>query len=178
MRGTTRRRIGRKLGSLFLCFAMLLSLVVLPVQAVTVDGTYTPGTYTGTAEGYAGEVSVTVTLAAGEDGGIAISDIQATGTKETPNRWEDATTILGTIQSQNGTDGLMDKLTGKEIDTVSGATISAKAIVTATDKALAQALRAAPARRTIRTRSPAKRACAISRRRWRLAPTMRASTSS
>ena len=139
MRGTTRRRIGRKLGSLFLCFAMLLSLAVLPVQAAKVDGTYTPGTYTGTATGYGGDVSVTVTLDS-KDGNVAISDIQATGEKESTGQWNRAITILDTIKSQNGTDGLMDKLTEKEIDTVTGATTSAKAIVTATDKALAQAV--------------------------------------
>ena len=130
MRGTTKRHIGRKLGSLFLCFAMLLSLVVLPVQAVTVGNDYTPGTYTGTAEGYAGEVSVTVTLAAGEDGGIAISDIQATGEKESAGQWSSALAVLDEIKKNNGTDG---------VDTVSGATKSSKGIIDATNVALAKA---------------------------------------
>ena len=132
MRGTTKRRIGRKLGSLFLCFAMLLSLVVLPVQAATVDGTYTPGTYTGEALGYKdGKVTVTVTLAKDDEGDVVISAITADGSTQTPSLWAKAETLLAAIKEKNGTDG---------VDAVSGATNSSDAILEATDKALAQAV--------------------------------------
>ena len=132
MRGTTKRHIGRKLGSLFLCFAMLLSLVVLPVQAVTVDKTYTPGTYTGEALGHDnGKVTVTVTLDKNDEGNVVISEITADGSTQTPKFWAKAETLLAAIKAKNGTDG---------VDAVSGATNSSDAILEATDKALAQAV--------------------------------------
>lgn len=46
---------------------------------------YTPGTYTGTAKGFAGDVTVTVTLENTDDS-VAISEIDATGEDETPSR--------------------------------------------------------------------------------------------
>ena len=128
-----------KLLSALMAAVMTLSLLPATALAVTVDDTYTPGTYTGTATGYAGDVTVTVTLAKSEDDSVSIADIQATGEEETPNRWANARNILDTIKTNNSTDGLTEKLNNKEIDAVSGATISAKAIVAATEEALSKA---------------------------------------
>ena len=115
-----------KLLSALVAAVMTLSLLPATALAVTVDDdTYVPGTYTGTAQGLKGSVSVSLTLS---DGGT-ISDITAASESETPDRWANALNILDTIKTNNGTDGLAEKLNNKEIDAVSGATISAKAIV-------------------------------------------------
>ena len=117
-----------KLLSALMAAVMTLSLLPATALAVTVDDTYTPGTYNGTATGFKGDVTVTVTLA--KDGeNTVISNIAATGEKETSDRWENAVKILDTIKTNNSTDGLAEKLNNNEIDAVSGATISAKAIV-------------------------------------------------
>ncbi len=129
-----------KLLSALMAAVMTLSLLPATALAVTVDDTYVPGTYTGTAAGFKGDVTVTVTLAKSEDDSVSIADIQATGEEETPDRWANALNILDTIKTNNSTDGLTEKLNNKEIDAVSGATISAKAIVTATEDALNKAL--------------------------------------
>lgn len=134
----TTRAHGRRILSILMAFVLALSLLPTAAFAATVDNTYTPGTYTGEATGYGGTVSVEVTLTE-EDGAVTISNINATGEKETSSKWTQAQTILGTIKTQNGTEGLEAKLTNKEIDAVTGATVSAKAIVAATEQALAKA---------------------------------------
>lgn len=118
---------------------MVLSLSTAAVLAVTVDEICTPGVYTGQADGYGGGVSVSVTLSQSGDS-VVISEITAEGPDETQGRWEKALTILDSIKSQNGTEGLIEKLSNKEIDTVSGATISAKAIVNAAEDAVSKAV--------------------------------------
>ena len=135
----TTRAHGRRILSILMAFVLALSLLPTAAFAATVDNTYTPGTYTGEATGYGGTVSVEVTLTE-EDGAVTISNINATGEKETSSKWTQAQTILGTIKTQNGTEGLEAKLTNKEIDAVTGATVSAKAIVAATEQALAKAV--------------------------------------
>ena len=117
---------------------LLLPQLPATALAATVDDSYTPGTYTGTARGFAGDVTVTVTLENTDDS-VAISQIDATGEDETPSRQEKALKILENIKEQNGTDGLAEKLANKEIDAVTKATISAQAIVTATESALSKA---------------------------------------
>ena len=66
----------------------------MPVSAMTVDESFTEGTYIGTAEGYGGPVSVTVTLGANHK----ITDLQANGEKETPAYWEKAQELLDIIK--------------------------------------------------------------------------------
>ena len=77
------QKIRTKLMSLLLAAIMVLSLLPVSAFADTVDDGYTPGTYTGTAQGFGGDVSVSVTLAE-QDGSVVISDITAEGAKETP----------------------------------------------------------------------------------------------
>ena len=124
------RTIKTKLLSLLLAAIMVFSLLPVTALAATVDSSYTPGTYEGTARGYASDVKVTVTIAE-QDGKVVISDITATGDAESKNQWAKAQTILEQIKTNNGTDG---------VDAVSGATKSSKAIINATNEALSKAV--------------------------------------
>ena len=117
-----------KLLAVLLAFVMVFSLFSTAL-ATSVDSSYTPGSYTGSATGYGGTVTVTVTLAKQNDA-VVISDITATGQKESPEQWNKAITVLDEIKKQNGTTG---------VDTVSGATRSSSAILAATENALEKA---------------------------------------
>ncbi len=118
-----------KLLSLLLAAIMVLSLLPVTALAATVDNGCTPGTYTGTAQGFKGDVTVTVTLEE-KDGNVVISGIEATGESETPTYWASAVAVLDTIKENNGTDG---------VDAVSGATKSSTGIINATNEALGKA---------------------------------------
>lgn len=114
--------------------AVVMALTMLPgtaLAAKTVNNDdYAAGTYTGTGYGHEnGEVTVTLTLAE-EEGEMKITDISADGSTQTPSFWTKAAAILDTIKEKNGTDG---------VDTVSTATQSSKAIIEATEDALAKA---------------------------------------
>ncbi len=119
-----------KLLSLLLAAIMVLSLLPVTAHAAKVDSGCTPGTYTGTAQGFKGEVNVTVTLEE-KDGNVVISGIEATGESETPAYWASAVAVLDTIKENNGTDG---------VDAVSGATKSSTGIINATNEALSKAV--------------------------------------
>ncbi len=118
-----------KLLSLLLAAIMVLSLLPVTALAATVDNGYAAGTYTGTAQGFKGDVTVTVTLEE-KDGNVVISDIQAKGENETANFWASAVAVLDKIKENNGTDG---------VDAVSGATRSSTGIINATNAALSKA---------------------------------------
>ena len=122
----------KKICSILLMMAMIISMFPASAFAVTVDNSYIPGTYIGEAQGLKGKVNVSVTLAE-RDGNVVISDITATSEKETEEYWNNALGILQTIKSKNGTDG---------VDTVSSATYSSKGILDATKNALAKASQA------------------------------------
>ena len=84
---------------------------------------YTAGTYTGTARGYGGTVTATVTVSS-----KAIESIEVIGEKET--------------MLDLAVPAVPDLIVAKQsvdVDTVSGATLSSNAIIKAVDKALAQA---------------------------------------
>ena len=123
------RTIRTKLLSLLLAAIMVFSLLPVTALAATVDSTYTPGTYTGTAKGLNGDVTINVTLVKDEDGAVKISEITAEQ-NETPKYWAKAEPLLAQIEEKNGTDG---------VDAVSGATYSSKAIINATNEALSKA---------------------------------------
>ncbi|WP_333653095.1 FMN-binding protein [Lacrimispora sp.] len=89
---------------------------------------YTPGTYTGTAKGYGGMVTVEVTVT-----DKAIQSIEVDGEKET----------LLSMVVPSFTDAIVKKQS-TEVDAVSGATLSSDAIKEAVDQALAQARGEAP----------------------------------
>ena len=119
----------KKILSILLMMAMIVSMFPASAFAVTVDKSYTPGTYTGEAQGLKGKVNVSVTLAE-DNGNVVISDITATKESETESYWSIALGILDKIKANNGTDN---------VDAKTGATVSSQAIIDATEKALAKA---------------------------------------
>ena len=92
-------------------------------------GTYKDGVYTGKAQGYAGTVTVTVTVENGK-----ISKVEASGEKETPSRWEKAIAIIENLLGL-GKDSDVDA-----VETIGGATISSAAIKAAVQDALKNAV--------------------------------------
>ena len=91
-------------------------------SAVIGAAAYNDGTYTGTAKGRNGDISVSVTVADGN-----ISSIDVTDQKETPSFWTMAQSIIPNIISANKTE---------DVDAVTGATISSQAIKDAVADAL------------------------------------------
>ena len=120
----------KKILSILLMMAMIVSMFPASAFAGTVDNSYTPGTYTGEAQGLKGKVNVSVTLAE-DNGNVVISDITATRGSETESYWNMAIGILDKIKANNGTDN---------VDAKTGATVSTQAIIDATEKALAKAV--------------------------------------
>ncbi len=88
-------------------------------------GTYIPGTYTATAQGFGGDVTVTITVDA-----ESITEVMIEGAQETDGigsrAVEELPEAIKSAQSE-------------EVDAVAGATITSKAIQTAAGEALAQA---------------------------------------
>lgn len=88
-------------------------------------GLYTPGTYTGTASGFGGEVSVTIEVDAS-----SILSVTAAGASETAGIGSNAIDQLPAA---------MLEAQGSGVDGVSGATVSSTAVKLAMDNALAAA---------------------------------------
>lgn len=128
---------------LALCLALLLGLFAgctpaAPVQPQAAEppsqpqpvqqpaGIYTPGTYTATASGFGGEISVSITV---DENNITACDIEGPG--ETPGVGANAVALLGSeIVAANSA----------EIDGISGATLSSNAIKKAALAAIQQAM--------------------------------------
>lgn len=90
-----------------------------------VSGLYTPGTYTAVAKGYGGDITVTVTVDSEK-----ITACTAEGPDETPGKGSVAVEQLpSAIAEANSV----------QVDTISGCTISGKAILQAAQAALAEA---------------------------------------
>lgn len=115
----------KKIVSLLLAFGTAVSLTGCsdrkPEQS---KGIYTPGTYEGSAQGYGGEVKVSVTV---DDN--AITDVKVTGDKETPTVGGAALEDLAAQVKEKGAD----------IDGVSGATITSEGVKAAAAAAIAAA---------------------------------------
>lgn len=114
-----------------LSIALVTTLVINkpkfdPSANESASGSYTPGTYTGVANGFGGDVEVTLTI--GDNGGI--SSVEITGAKETP---EVGGAAIPTLK-----DSILEKQSA-DIDAVSGATITSTAVKSAASKALSQA---------------------------------------
>lgn len=90
------------------------------------ENLYTPGTYTGEANGYGGKVSVTITVDAS-----SITDVTIEGADETP-------TIGGAALEELASQA--KDAQGWEIDGVTGATMTSNAVKTALQSALNQAM--------------------------------------
>lgn len=88
-------------------------------------GTYIPGTYTATAQGFGGDVTVTITVDQ-----ESITDVVIEGAQETEGIGSKAVEELPEA---------IKTAQGGEIDGIAGATITSKAIQTAVGEALAQA---------------------------------------
>ena len=106
--------------------AALLTNSIPSAVSVTAASAYKDGTYTGTAQGMNGDITISVTVS-----GSVISAINVLSQQETPAYWEEAQTIISNIIAANQTEG---------IDAVSGATVSSEAIKKAVDNALANSI--------------------------------------
>ena len=121
----------KKFAALALVGAMALSLAACgpkdePKDSQTPDqsGIYTPGTYEGSAQGYGGPVTVSITVDAN-----AITDVKVTGDQETPT--------VGGAALDTLADQIKEK--GADIDGVSGATMTSNGAKAAAADAIAKA---------------------------------------
>ncbi|WP_295079645.1 FMN-binding protein [Ruminococcus sp.] len=87
--------------------AALLTNSFHVAAAANAASSYKDGTYTGTASGFLGDITVSITVT---DGAIAAIDV--TDQKDTPSYWERAEAVIPEIIAANGTEG---------VDAVSGA---------------------------------------------------------
>lgn len=116
-----------KHASLRRCAAGILSLVLVLCLAVPsfAEGVYTPGIYEGTANGFGGEVTVTI-----EVSDSAIVSVEAKGDNETPGVGSNAIDLLpeSILKAQS-----------LAVDTVAGCTVSSEAVLAAAEAALRMA---------------------------------------
>ena len=105
-----------------------IEMAAAPVEEQTEDaaGAFVAGTYEGWAEGFAGDVKVTVTVDAN-----AITAIEIVGADETPAIGGAAMTALQ--------EAYIGKASADDVDSVSGATYTSKGVKEAVAKALAKA---------------------------------------
>lgn len=104
----------------------LIVLAAAALLAAGANAAYKDGSYTGEGQGKSGPVKVQVTVKAGK-----IASVKVLEQKETPMIWKGAEAgVIPAIVKANGTKG---------VGTVSGATLSSKGIIAATNAALAKA---------------------------------------
>lgn len=104
----------------------LIVLAAVALLAAGANAAYKDGSYTGEGQGKSGPVKVQVTVKAGK-----IASVKVLEQKETPMIFKGAEAgVIPAIVKANGTKG---------VATVSGATLSSKGIIAATNAALAKA---------------------------------------
>lgn len=104
----------------------LIVLAAAALLAAGANAAYKDGSYTGEGQGKSGPVKVQVTVKAGK-----IASVKVLEQKETPIIFKGAEAgVIPAIVKANGTKG---------VATVSGATLSSKGIIAATNAALAKA---------------------------------------
>lgn len=104
----------------------LIVLAAAALLAAGANAAYKDGSYTGEGQGKSGPVKVQVTVKAGK-----IASVKVLEQKETPMIFKGAEAgVIPAIVKANGTKGVV---------TVSGATLSSKGIIAATNAALAKA---------------------------------------
>ena len=104
----------------------LIVLAAAALLAAGANAAYKDGSYTGEGQGKSGPVKVQVTVKAGK-----IASIKVLEQKETPMIFKGAEAgVIPAIVKAHGTKG---------VATVSGATLSSKGIIAATNAALAKA---------------------------------------
>ncbi|MCI9402723.1 MAG: FAD-dependent oxidoreductase [Oscillospiraceae bacterium] len=120
------KRNSKRILALSLALALALSVAGCQKKdpAPEESGIYTPGTYTSEAQGYGGTVTVEITVDAN-----AITDVKVTGDQETPS--------VGGAHLEELADQVKEK--GAEIDGVSGATVTSKAVKAAAADCIAKA---------------------------------------
>lgn len=104
---------------------------------------YHPGTYEASARGFGGDVNVTVTVDKHN-----ITDIQVTGDHETEN--------IGSVAIEMVGDRIMEAQ-DTDVDTVSGATVTSMAVVTAASTALGEAATDVPKPEKEETEEPVEK---------------------
>ena len=109
----------------FVSLLLAVMLAVVPF-AVSSAATFTPGEYTGSATGFGGEVTVTVTVDEN-----AVTAVEVKGDKETAG--------IGGAAIEKYNTSLIGVSDADAVDTVSSATITSTAVKEALAKALAQA---------------------------------------
>ena len=104
----------------------LIVLAAAALLAAGANAAYQDGSYSGEGQGKSGPVKVQVTVKAGK-----IASVKVLEQKETPMIFKGAEAgVIPAIVKANGTKG---------VATVSGATLSSKGIIAATNAALAKA---------------------------------------
>ena len=114
----------KKLFCILLALMMLMSATAL-LEAVPAPTLFTPGTYQAEAQGFGGMVQVAVTVSENE-----ILEVNITGDKETP--------ALGGVAVGSMGEAIVKAQT-PNVDGVSGATVTSKAIIAAATEALVAA---------------------------------------
>ena len=104
---------------------------------------YHPGTYEASARGFGGDVDVTVTVDKHN-----ITDIQVTGDHETEN--------IGSVAIEMVGDSIMEAQ-DTDVDTISGATVTSMAVVTAASTALGEAATDVPKPEKEETEEPVEK---------------------
>ena len=115
----------KRLTALSLALVMALSVTACQSKEPDAAGIYTPGTYEGSAQGYGGTVTVSLTVDAN-----AITDVSIAGEQETP-------TVGGAALAELAKQ--VKEAQSAEIDGVSGATLTSDAVKEAAAAALADA---------------------------------------
>lgn len=103
----------------------LLAATMLFGATGIAEAAYKPGTYSATATGFGGDVTVTVTVDEN-----SITDVKAEGDKETPT--------IGGVAVENMPTAIL-AAGGSDVDMTTGATVTSTAILTALNTALAEA---------------------------------------
>lgn len=116
MKGTQRKA----------AICLLLCMLTLCAAGAWAENTYTPGTYTGKAAGFSGEVAVSVTVD------------EAAITEVVIDESANANQILNDEQRASFAQSIVDAQTPL-VDTVAGATITTQAVIDAAKDALTQA---------------------------------------
>lgn len=101
---------------------LLAGMMAVGTVACSGAGTYTPGTYTGEAQGFGGTVSVTITVDKNK-----ITDVKVVGDKETPS--------VGGAHLEELAAAIKEKQSS-EIDVVTGATVTSNGVIQAAAKAI------------------------------------------
>lgn len=109
--------------ALWLVMVLVFSCFAVP-ESVAAGYTYKNGVRTGSATGYGGPLMLEVTVDGGKITGIVVG-----ANNETPDKLASAKAVIGAILTAQNPD----------VDTVSGATQSSKAIISAVEKALQDA---------------------------------------